>query len=148
MRLDGQGNLIFEKMGFSLDKERVQMLSHALNPNGMGVIDRADDETWKRRRAAKAMVDAGLDPSTVGASDSDRLPLDRRIGNFLDDGAYGTGTLVVRADEIDGVQEALGHHLDYSSSTGWYEGDRTAKAQELGREIAGLAVGEQTSDAY
>ena len=148
MRLDGQGNLIFEKMGFSLDKERVRILSHALNPNGMGAIDRADDETWKRRRAAKAMVDAGLDPSTVSVSDSDRLPLDRRIDNFLDDGGYGTGTLVVRADEIDGVQEAFDGNLDYSSITGWYEGDMTAKAQELGREITGLATGEQTSDAY
>lgn len=148
MRRDGQGNLLFEKMGFGLDKERAEVLMHALNPTETGIRDTSDSEIWKRRRAAHAMVDAGLDAAEASLVDSDRIPIETRVGNFLEVGAYGTGTLVIREDEISHVQEQLGQGLDYDSLRGWHsEGDMTAKAKDLSQEIDGLSPGEQTADA-
>lgn len=147
MRRDGQGNLIFERMESGVDRERAQILNHALDPNSMNGRDGANDGTWRRRRAAQAMVDAGLDTSEAGLRDSDRIPLPKRVKNFLEDGPWGEGTLVVRADEEPEVQEALGQGLDYDGVRGWHDGgDMTAKARELGQEISDLPNDGHTPD--
>lgn len=140
MHLDGKGNLIFRN-GEGLDIEHAKVIDHAFHPTpSPRSIDRSSEETWERRRIAKAMIDAGLTPTRKDINDSDARPLTSRVEDFVRGGPYGTDTLVIRKDELKQVRTELDGPLDYNSILQrWHsEGQNSRAAQELLGEIAGL----------
>ena len=140
MHLDGKGNLIFRN-GEGLDIERAKVIDHAFHPTPFPrSIDQSSDETWERRRIAKAMIDAGLTPTRKDIKNSDARPLTIRVEDFVRGGPYGTDTLVIRHDELERVVSELNGPLDYNSILQrWHsEGQNSRTAQELLGEITGL----------
>ncbi|HEX5455958.1 MAG TPA: hypothetical protein VFW77_01190 [Candidatus Saccharimonadales bacterium] len=141
MKSDGKGNLIFVN-GEGLDVERAKVIDRAFHPTSTPRSgDGSSEETWQKRRVAKAMVDAGLTPDI---DVSDARPVTSRVEDFVRGGAYGTSTLVIRHDEIEEVSAELGGALDYDSVLQrWHhDGQNSRAAQELLGEIAALQAGE------
>ncbi len=112
MKLDGDGNFVFEKHESS-DIERVRLIAETLDIRerfGKAAPKapiREMHSSAVRRKAAKAMIDAGIIPDEGTLEEGDALPLKERVRDFRGSSLSAPDTLVVREAEMEDVKEVL-----------------------------------------
>ncbi len=139
MRRDNQGNLIFERDVYG-DLERVGLISES-DPVAWRMFEEGEEEAISRRKIARAMIDAGLEPEVEGLATGLPPLLAGRTKRFLDL-VNATSVFVLREDEIEDVCRNLRQPIDRSihHPDRPYDGERSKTAKILADNISELSA--------